>query len=97
MSTDVLNAVVNFPGGGTNPHGGTVYLVIKPSALPAGAGLAMFVGGSIDDISMPGSEPPGTALSVGQSSIITSKDGQVRAADYSVTVSPVYASQQCTG
>jgi hypothetical protein len=95
-STDVLNAVVKFPGGGTSPHGGTVYLVIKPSALPAGAGLAMFVGGSIDDISMPNSEPPGTAGSVGQDSFITSKDG-VPVPEYAVTVSPVYASQQCTG
>jgi hypothetical protein len=95
-STDVLNAVVSFPGGGTSPHGGTVYLVIKPSALPAGAGLAMFVGGSIDDISMPNSERPGTAGSVGQSTLTTSKDGHVRVV-YSVTVSPVYASQQCTG
>jgi hypothetical protein len=96
-STDVLNAVVNFPDGGTSPHGGTVDLVIKPSALPAGAGLAMFVGGSIDDISVPNSEPPGTASSVAQTSVITSKDGHVRAAGYSVSVSPVYASQQCTG
>ena len=94
---DVLNAVVNFPGGGTSPHGGTVYLVIKPSALPTGAGLAMFVGGSIDDISVPNSEPPGTASSVAQTSFITSKDGHVPVVDYSVTVSPVYASQQCTG
>jgi hypothetical protein len=94
--TDDLNAVVNFPGGSTNPHGGTVYLVIKPSALPAGVGLAMFVGGSIDDIVMPNAQPPGTAGSVGESTISTSKDGRVRVL-YNVTVSPVYASQQCTG
>jgi hypothetical protein len=95
-STDVLNAVVKFPGGGTSPHGGTVYLVIKASALPAGAGLAIFVGGSVDDISMPNSEPPGTAGSVGQASFITSKHG-IPVPEYAVTVSPVYASQQCTG
>ena len=57
----------------------------------------MFVGGSIDDISVPNSEPPGTASSVAQTSFITSKDGHVPVVDYSVTVSPVYASQQCTG
>jgi hypothetical protein len=96
ISGHLFNAAVNFPGGGTSPHGGTVYLVIKPSALPAGAGLAMFVGGSIDDISMPNSVPPGTAGSVGESTISTPKDGQPRV-EYSVTVSPVYASQQCTG
>jgi hypothetical protein len=96
ISNDVLNEVVNAPGGGTSPHGGTVYLVIKPSALPAGAGLAMFVGGSIDDIAIPNSAPPGTGGSVGESTLSTSKDGQPRVL-YSVTVSPVYASQQCTG
>jgi hypothetical protein len=95
-STDLLNTAVNFPGGGTSPHGATVYLIIKPSALPTGAGLAMFVGGSIDDIIPPNSESPGTGGSVGVSTLSTSKDGQVRVL-YSVTVSPVYASRQCTG
>lgn len=94
-STDLLNAVVNFPGGGSTA-GGTVYLVIKPSALPTGAGLAMFLGGSIDDISMPNSEPPGTAGNVGESTFSNSKDGYPRTV-VSVTVTPVYASQQCTG
>ena len=95
-STDLLNAAVKFPADGTSPHGATVYLIIKPSALPAGAGLAMFVGGSIDDIIPPNSEPPGTGGSVGVSTLSTSKDGHVRVL-YSVTVSPVYASRQCTG
>ena len=96
ISGHLFNAAVNFPGGSTNPHGGTVYLIIKPSALPAGAGLAMFVGGSIDDISVPNSEPPGTAGSAGQQTLSTSKDGRPRV-EYGVTVSPVYASQHCTG
>jgi hypothetical protein len=95
MSTDVLNAVVNFPGGRTNPNGSTVYLVINPSALPAGAGLAMFVGGSVDDIGIPDGEPPGTAGSVGATTSSMSKDGVTF--EYAVNVSPVYASQQCAG
>ena len=94
INNDVLNAVVNFPGS-TSTHGDTVYLVIKPSALPTGAGLAIFVGGSIDTISVPSSPPPGTGASVSSQSV-TYKDG-VPVLHYSVTVSPVYASQQCTG
>jgi hypothetical protein len=90
-SIDVLNAVAHFPGGGST-GGGTVYLVIKPSALPTGAGLAIFVGGSTDDISMPASAPPGTS----GGTLSTSDDGHVRTV-VTVTVSPVYASQQCTG
>ena len=95
ISNDVLNAMVNFPGS-TGTHGSTVYLVIKPSLLPAGAGLAMFVGGSIDTIPAPSSPPRGTGFSVSSQSMTTSKDG-VPVVVYSVTVSPVYASQQCTG
>jgi hypothetical protein len=91
-----FGAVVKFPGGGTNPHGATVYLVIKPSALPTGAGLAMFVGGSLDDIPMPKSVPHGSAGVVSVATLSMSKDG-VPVPEYSVTVVPVYASQQCTG
>ena len=94
-STDVLNAVVNFPGGGSTA-GGAVYLVIKPSALPAGVGLAMFLGGSLDDIMLANSPPPGTAGGAGVSTFSMSKDGRPRMV-VSVTVTPVYASQQCTG
>jgi len=93
-STDVLNAVAHFPGGGSTA-GGTVYLVIKPSALPAGAGLAIFVGGSSDDIALPTSAPPGTAGGISVNTI-SSDDGHVRTV-VGLTVSPVYASQQCTG
>jgi hypothetical protein len=95
ISNDVLNAMVSFPGD-TSTHGDTVFLVIKPSLLPAGACLAMFVGGSIDDISVPSSPPRGTGFSVSTQSMTTAKDG-VPVVEYSVTVSPVYASQQCTG
>jgi hypothetical protein len=94
-STNVLNAIAHFPGGGSTA-GGTVYLIIKPSALPTGAGLAMFVGGSSDEISMPSSPPPGTAGGTSEFTVSSSGNGQVRTA-VGVTVSPVYASQQCTG
>jgi hypothetical protein len=96
ISGHAFGALVKFPGGSTNPHGGTVYLVIKPSALPTGAGLAMFVGGSIDDIPMPKSVPHGSAGVVSVATFSMSKDG-VPVPEYSVTVVPVYASQQCTG
>ncbi len=96
ISNDVLNAMVSFPGS-TSTHGDTVFLVIKPSLLPAGAGLAMFVGGSIDTISAPSSPPPGTGLAVSSQSVTVNPPDGVPVVEYSVTVSPVYASQQCTG
>ncbi len=91
-----FGALVKFPSGSSNPHGATVYLVIKPSLLPTGAGLALFVGGSLDDIPMPKSEPHGSAGVVSVATFSVSKDG-VPVQEYSVTVVPVYASQQCTG
>lgn len=94
-SMGVLSAIAHFPSGGSTA-GGTVYIVIKPSALPTRAGLAIFVGGSRDDISMPPSAQPGTAGGISEQSISQSDDGHVRTV-VGLTVSPVYASQQCTG
>jgi hypothetical protein len=76
--------------------GGTVYLAIKPFALPSGADPAIFVGGSTDHISMPALAPPGTAGGIAGFTHSTSDDGHVRTV-VRVTVRPVYASQQCTG
>jgi hypothetical protein len=75
---------------------GTIYLVIKPSALPTGAGLAIFVGGNADDISMPPSAPPGTVGGISEDTISISDGGHVRMVA-GLTVSPVHANQQCTG
>ncbi len=91
---DVLNRVAHFPFGG-NTGAGTVYLVIKPSALPTGAGLAMFVG-SPDDISTPRSGAPGTVFALGEGRLFSTDDGHVRTMLW-LTVSPVHASRQCTG
>jgi hypothetical protein len=93
-STDVLNAVAHFPKQ-FSIAGGAVYLVIKPSALPTGAGLAIFVGENTVDI--PGPSPsPGAGTNLGSALFRASKDGHVRMVA-GVSVSPVYASQQCTG
>lgn len=96
MSNNVLTAVAKTPSA-SRIGGGTLF-VINPSALPAGAGLDMEVGGithnklgytvykAQTNISVPSSLPPGTGVSVSQA-----------IGDYALQVTPVYASQQCTG
>jgi hypothetical protein len=96
MSNDVLNAVAKTPSA-SRIEGGTLF-VINPSALPAAAGLDMEVGGithnklghivynAQTNISVPSSLPPGTGISVSQG-----------IGEHVLEVTPVYASQQCTG
>jgi hypothetical protein len=96
MSNNVLNAVAKTPSA-SRIEGGTLF-VINPSALPAGAGLDMEVGGithnklgyivynARTNISVPSSVPPGTGGSVSQA-----------IGEHALEVTPVYASQQCTG
>ncbi len=96
MSNNVLNAVAKTPSA-SRIEGGTLF-VINPSALPAGAGLDMEVGGITHNklgqivyiapmnISVPSSLPPGTGVSVSQA-----------IGEHALEVTPVYASQQCTG
>jgi hypothetical protein len=86
----VLSAVVHY---GTMRS--SAPLVISPSALPAGAGLAIFVGGASDDISIPPSAPRGTVQGFGMSEFSISH-GHLRMV-VELTISPVYAGQQCTG
>lgn len=96
MSNNVLNAVAKTPSA-SRIEGGTLF-VINPSALPAGAGLDMEIGGITRDklgqimyiarmnVSVPSSLPPGTGGSVSQAN-----------GEHALEVTPVYASQQCTG
>jgi hypothetical protein len=96
MSNNVLNAVAQTPS--ASRIEGDILFVINPSALPAGAGLDMEVGGITHNklgqivykasmnISVPSSVPPGTGGSVA-----------VAIGEHALEVTPVYASQQCTG
>jgi hypothetical protein len=89
-SGNVLSAVVHY---GT--IGSSTPLVIHPSALPAGAGLAIFVGGVSDDVSRPTSVPPGTEGGTGMSEFSFS-NGHLRMV-LGLEVSAVYTSKPCTG
>jgi hypothetical protein len=95
MNNNALNAAFQFPNDGQ--HGDSVFLVFKPSVLPAGAGLAIFLGGSIDDIKQPNGVPPGTSGGFTVQQGATLKDGTVVPPKWSFGVTPVYASRQCTG
>jgi hypothetical protein len=105
LSNDVLNAVAKTPSA-SRIEGGTLF-VINPSALPAGVGLAMDVGaiahkvseGTLimtpTPVSLPSSLPPGTGVSVSQS-IDGMVNGRIEPL-HALSITPVYASQQCTG
>lgn len=64
--------------------------------MPTGASLAIFLDRTSDAISMSPSAPPGTAGGVSETAISIARDGHSRTV-VPVIVSPVYASQQCTG
>ena len=109
MSNNVLNAAAEAPSA-SSAEGGILF-VIDPSALPAGAGLAMEVGQRVtrihvgghwgisvqftQPVPMPSSLPPGTGGGVG-SSVMSSRPGVLKVLN-SLSITPVYASQQCTG
>jgi hypothetical protein len=112
MNNNVLNAVAEVTGA-SRADGGTLF-VINPSALPAGAGLAMEVGQTVTHlrvgghwdrgimsvqfttpVPMPSSLPPGTGGGVGTSDL-SSRHGVLTVLN-SLSITPVYASQQCTG
>jgi hypothetical protein len=109
MNNNVLNAVAEVPSA-SSADGGTLF-VINPSALPAGAGLAMEVGQTVTHIHVgghwgisvqfttpvpvPSSLPPGTGGGVGTSDM-SNRPGVLKVLN-SLSITPVYASQQCTG
>jgi hypothetical protein len=98
-SRDVLEAVVNVDG----TVGPGIAEVINPSALPSGAGLAIFVvahphnpyvGPAIPpSVSVPPSLPRGTALGEGMFGGNPSAHNPA----FGLLISPVDTSQQCTG
>jgi hypothetical protein len=108
MNNNVLNAVAKAPS--ASSQGGTL-LVINPSALPAGAGLAMEVGATVthvhggigvsftDPVPQPSSEPPGTSggFSIGPTVRVKANGRMELKKLNSLSITPVYASQQCTG
>jgi hypothetical protein len=85
--------------------------VFKPSALPAGAGLAVFLGAKTSHVSTPHGKalqffgpneipiprnvPRGTGISSSYSGV-GGPEGHLRLT-YSLTIVPVYAVQACTG
>jgi hypothetical protein len=109
MNNNVLNAVAEVTSA-SSADGGTLF-VINPSALPAGAGLAMEVGQTVTHIHVgghwgisvqfttpvpvPSSLPPGTGVGVGTSDM-SNRPGVLKVLN-SLSITPVYASQQCTG
>jgi hypothetical protein len=109
MNNNVLNAVAEVTSA-SSANGGTLF-VINPSALPAGAGLAMEVGQTVTRIHVgghwgisvqfttpvpvPSSLPPGTGVGVGTSDM-SGRPGVLKVLN-SLSMTPVYASQQCTG
>jgi hypothetical protein len=106
MNGNVLNAVARTPSP-SSVEGGTLF-VINPAALPAGAGLAMDVGAithtvpgggtmitNRTPVSLPSSPPPGTAGGVSQS-VVGMVHGHVELLA-GLSITPVYASQRCTG
>lgn len=92
-STRLLTTIAHFRSAGATARS-TVYIVINPSALPAGADLALYVGGN-DDIPVPTSAQPGTAGGISQTTIKSDDDHARTVAE--LTVSPVYATHRCTG
>jgi len=108
MNNNVLNAVAKAPS--ASSEGGTL-LVINPSALPAGAGLAVEVGATVTHVHggigvaftgpvpEPSSEPPGTSGGFGIGPTVRVKaNGSMEFKKLNaLSITPVYASQQCTG
>jgi hypothetical protein len=109
MSDNVLNAVAEAPS--ASSEGGALF-VINPSALPVGAGLALTVGATVTrfgtgfrvaftpPVPVPSSLPPGTGVGVGTSGGIgPTVNGRIPLPKplQSLSITPVYASQQCTG
>ena len=109
MNNNVLNAVAEVTSA-SSADGGTLF-VINPSALPAGAGLAMEVGQTVTRIRVgghwgisvqfttpvpvPSSLPPGTGVGVATSDM-SKRPGVLKVLN-SLSITPVYASPQCTG
>jgi hypothetical protein len=94
VSRDVMSAVFDYTS-----HR-NVYLIINPSALPSGAGVAIFdrpAGGGPVAIPLPSgtSVPPGSVLGEGVSEFKISH-GHVRQV-LGLDVGLVHASQPCTG